>query len=122
MKKNLLSLLIILLSAVCSGNYLSAQEIESSGTWGGIDWTLTTDGTLTIAPTTKTEDEIQDPTNPKRRYKVGDWREAVVYKNGSAASIGGWPYDRAKVKKLIIEEGVTSIGRGHNRSFNRSFV
>ena len=118
MKKNLLTLLIIILSVICGGNNLSAQDRETkSGTWGGIDWTLTTDGTLTIAPTTKTEDEIQDPTNPKRRYKVGDWREAVVYKNGSAASIGGWPYERAKVKKLIIEEGVTSIGSFAAQSF-----
>ena len=116
MKKNLLSLLIILLSAVCSGNYLSAQEIESSGTWGGIDWTLTDDGTLTIKPTAG--EPAADPNTTKWTWEVGQWREAVIYKsNGGASAIGGWPYDRTKVKKLIIEEGVTSIGSFAAQSF-----
>ena len=80
------------------------------GTWGGIDWTLTADGTLTIAPTEGTP--IPDKNAPtKRTYKVGEWRETVIYKsNGSASAVGGAPYDMNAVKKLIIEEGVTSIG------------
>ena len=109
MKKNLLSLLILLLSAVCSGNYLSAQEIDSKGTWGGIDWTLTTDGTLTIAPTVNEITKVKpySKTNPKELYQVGEWPAAV---NDAITAITGWPYNRSKVKKLIIEEGVTSIG------------
>ena len=111
MKKNLLSLLIILLSAVCSGNYLSAQEqeIDSKGTWGGIDWTLTTDGTLTIAPTVNEITKVKpySKTNPKELYQVGEWPAAV---NDAITAIAGWPYNRTKVKKLIIREGVTSIG------------
>ena len=90
---------------------VSAEEpaIESSGTWGGIDWTLTTDGTLTIAPTKGTP--VPDINYGKYTFEVGQWREAVVYTaNGGASAIGGWPYDRSKVKKLIIEEGVTYIG------------
>ena len=84
--------------------------IKSSGTWGGIDWTLTTDGTLTIAPTQG--EPVPDKNAPtKRTYEVGEWRETVIYKsNGSASAIGGAPYDMKAVKKLIIKEGVTSIG------------
>lgn len=81
---------------------------QTSGTWGGIDWTLDTEGTLTIAPTTGTP---TTDNSGKWSYEVGQWPEAVTYKsNGTASAIAGWPYDRTKVKKLIIEEGVTSIG------------
>ena len=80
----------------------------TSGTWGGIDWTLTDDGTLTIKPT---EGTPGTDNSGKWSYEVGQWPEAVVYKsNGGASAIGNWPYDRSKVKKLIIEDGVTSIG------------
>lgn len=86
-----------------------------SGTWGGIDWTLTTDGTLTIAPTKGTPTKIA---NKKTEFKVGEWPEAVRYNSkGAGAAIEGWPYDRTKVKKLIIEEGVTSIGSFAVQSF-----
>lgn len=81
---------------------------ETSGTWGGIDWTLSDDGTLTIAPTAGTP--VPDA-NCGKTYEVGAWREAVRYDStGEGVAIEGWPYDRTKVKKLIIEEGVTSIG------------
>ena len=81
---------------------------QTSGTWGGIDWTLDTEGTLTIAPTTGTP---TTDNSGKWSYEVGQWPEAVKYNSkGGASSIAGWPYDRTKVKKLIIEEGVTSIG------------
>ena len=96
--------LVVMLFAFAATGYA-----QTSGTWGGIDWTLDADGTLTIAPTTG--EPVQDPNSANKfTYKVGQWREAVKYSGGSAASIAGWPYDRTKVKKLIIEEGVTSIG------------
>ena len=84
--------------------------VEELGTWGGIDWSLTRGGTLTIAPTAG--EPVADKNAPtKRTYEVGEWREAVVYKsNGSASAIGGYPYDVKKVKTLVIEEGVTKIG------------
>ena len=89
-------------------NTVSESEIESSGTWGGIDWTLTTDGTLTIAPT---QGEPTKLANKKTEFTVGEWPEAVIYNTaGNGASVGGYPYNREKVKKLVIEEGVTSIG------------
>ena len=109
MKKNLLSLLIIFLSVLCGSSKLSAQ---SSGTWGGIDWTLTDDGTLTIAPT------VHEITKKKpwsgELYQVGEWPAAV---NDAINAITGWPYNRTKVKKLVIEEGVTSIGSFAAQSF-----
>ena len=88
---------------------------ETSGTWGGIDWTLSDDGTLTIAPTAGTP--VPDA-NCGKTYEVGAWREAVRYNSkGDGVAIEGWPYDRTKVKKLIIEEGVTSIGSFAAQSF-----
>lgn len=91
-------------------NIVSDARTSETGTWGGIDWTLYDDGELVIAPTAG--EPVADKNAPtKRTYKVGEWREAVVYKsNGSASAIGGWPYDRSKVTKLTIEEGVTKIG------------
>ncbi len=84
------------------------NDVLGAGTWGGIDWTLTKDGTLTIAPTKGTP--VADP-NSGKTYEVGAWREAVCYDStGEGKAIEGWPYDRTKVKTLIIEEGVTSIG------------
>ena len=88
----------------------STASVKKSGTWGGIDWSLTYDGTLTIAPTAG--EPVPDKNAPtKRTYEVGEWRETVIYKsNGSASAIGGAPYDMNAVKKLIIKEGVTKIG------------
>ena len=88
----------------------NSNQIESSGTWGGIDWTLYQDGLLVIAPTKG--EPVPDKNAPtKRTYEVGEWRETVIYKsNGSASAIGGAPYNMNAVKKLIIEEGVTKIG------------
>ena len=88
------------------------ETIEANGTWGGIDWTLTSDGTLTIAPT---ENEItkKKPWSGEL-YKKGEWPAAV---NDAITAITGWPYDRTKVKELIIKEGVTSIGSFAAQSF-----
>ena len=86
------------------------------GTWGGIDWTLTNDGVLTIAPTTGTP--VADKNYPARTYEVGAWREAVRYNSkGDGVAIEGWPYDRSKVKTLVIKEGVISIGSFAAQSF-----
>lgn len=113
MKKKITLLLLVLLSITYAGGggNLSAQEpeIDSYGTWGGIDWTLTTDGTLTIAPTDNEITKIKpwSKTEPKELYQRGEWPAAV---NDAISAITGWPYDRSKVKRLIIEEGVTFIG------------
>ena len=86
---------------------VSGSTIASSGTWGGIDWTLTEDGTLTIAPT---ENEIKD-------YKHGN--KTQLYERGQipcganlawTAYYQPWTESGVAVKKLVIEEGVTSIG------------
>ena len=53
MKKTLAFLLVsVLLFALLPATALAATQ---SGTWGGIDWTLTDDGTLTTSPTTGTK-------------------------------------------------------------------
>ena len=77
----------------------AGEKYAELGTWGGIDWTLyAADGTLNIAPTKGTP--VADKNAPtKRTYEVGEWRETVVYDSkGSAASIGGAPYDMKAVK------------------------
>ncbi len=92
-----------------------AEDAATGGTWGGIDWTLSVDGTLTIAPT---KGEPTQLANKKTAFKVGEWPEAVRYDSkGEGAAIEGWPYDRAAVKTLVIEEGVTSIGSFAVQSF-----
>ena len=91
------------------------SPVVNEGTWGGIDWTLRYDGSLTIAPTkgTPTTDN-----SGKWTYEVGQWPEAVRYNsNGGAAEIALWPYDLLAVKSLVIEEGVTSIGSFAARGF-----
>lgn len=77
----------------------------SSGTWGGIDWTLYNDGTLTISPTQNTITKTKPWSG--ELYQVGEWPAAV---NDAISKVEGWPYDLKAVKKLVIEEGVTSIG------------
>ncbi|MBR4847026.1 MAG: leucine-rich repeat protein, partial [Phascolarctobacterium sp.] len=105
-----LALVLTVLMLVVAGIFAvtAADDVQSSGTWGGIDWTLTTDGTLTISPTNGEPTQLA---NKKTAFKVGEWPEAVRYDSkGSGAAIEGWPYNRAAVKKLVIKEGVTSIG------------
>ena len=83
------------------------DPIVDKGTYGGVDWTLTKSGKLTVSPA---QTPVAD-TNSGKTYEVGAWREAVRYNSkGEGVAIEGWPYDRSKVTKLIIEEGVTSIG------------
>ena len=94
-------------SGVTHYDVVVAEKVVGQGTTGGVVWTLTDKGTLSIAPA---DNPAPDP-NSGKTFESGAWREAVVYKaNGSAAAIGGYPYDVNAVKRLIIEEGVTSIG------------
>ena len=110
-----LSLFALVLCLVMAlGVTASAAEVTvvDGGAWGGIDWTLTSDGTLTIAPT-KGEPVPDENAPTKRTYEVGEWREAVVYNSKGIAQVeGGEPYAEYKnqITKLVIEEGVTSIG------------
>ncbi len=102
-------------AADTNGNAVANVDITDKGTWGGIDWTLSADGTLTIAPTKGKPTQLA---NKKAEFKVGEWPEAVRYdSNGAGAAIEGWPYDRTAVKKLVIEEGVTSIGSFADQGF-----
>ena len=83
----------------------TASEIESSGTWGGIDWSLTIDGTLTIAPT---DGELSTPRHGKTSevYARGELPVGADY----AIENYYTPWNKAAVKKLVLKDGVTSIG------------
>lgn len=85
----------------------ATDPVVDEGTYGGIYWTLTESGRMTVSPAA-----IPAPdANSKAEYEVGVWREAVVYNSkGDATAIGGYPYDVNAVKSLVIHEGVTSIG------------
>ena len=93
-----------------------SSEIVESGTAGGIRWTLTDTGLLTVAPSTETKTDK----NCGKEFEPGAWREAVVYNNKGAgiaigskkgdADAGYFFCDPAAVKSLVIEDGVTSIG------------
>jgi len=84
-----------------------SPKSSNSGTWGGIDWSLSADGTLTISPSSNPENH---PVTGLP-YASGVWREAVGYDtNGKPEKIIDPPYGRANVKSLIIREGVTHIG------------
>ena len=110
MKKFLAVVLSVMMMLTVMGTVAFAAE-EASGTWGGIDWTLDADGTLTIAPTAG--EPVNDPNAASRTYEVGEWREAVVYNSKGVAQVeGGEPYAAYKnqITKLVIKEGVTSIG------------
>lgn len=92
------------------------DAVVASGTWGGIDWTLTEKGVLTIKPTAGEPTQIA---NRPKTFVRGEWPEAVRYNTkGEGVEIAGWPYDRSKVKKLVIEEGVTKIGSFTAQGFN----
>ena len=83
----------------------NAQEIVSKGTWGGIDWTLSADGTLTIVPT---DNEITDARhgNTSKLYERGQ----IPCGANLAWTVYYAPWPKSDVKSLVIEEGVTSIG------------
>lgn len=92
------------------------DTVVDSDTWGGIDWTLTEKGVLTIKPTAGEPTQIA---NRPKTFVRGEWPEAVRYNTkGEGVEIAGWPYDRSKVKKLVIEEGVTKIGSFTAQGFN----
>ena len=94
-------------SIVMIDETFALDPIIARGTYGGIDWTLTEAGLLTIKPSLN---PVADSVSGKV-YASGEWREAVVYdKNGNPKSIGGYPYNVNSVKSLVIEEGVTFIG------------
>ena len=102
-------LCLCLLAGLLPVQTLAAEPGATGGTWGGIDWTLDADGTLTITPTKNeiTKKKPYSETDPKEFYRVGEVPAAV---NDAISAIAGWPFDREAVKKLVIEEGVTSIG------------
>lgn len=99
----------VMIFSLCVPTWAEEQNgnIESGGTWGGIDWTLTTDGTLTIAPTVNEITKIKPYSDTNELYQVGEVPAAV---NDAISAITGWPFDRNAVKTLVIKEGVTSIG------------
>jgi len=114
MKKRILGLLLAvsMLTGLLPTGALAAIGDITTAQWGGVDciFEITAEdgtGTLTIQPTTGTPQ-----TDPKtgQPYPVGAWKENVIYSGSTASAIGGVPYDSTKVTKLIIKEGVISIG------------
>lgn len=109
MKKRILAALLSICLLVGLLPTAAFADAATGGTWGGIDWTLSEDGTLTIAPTvnTITKTKPWSTTSPKELYEVGECPAAV---NDAISNVTGWPFDSSKVKSIVIKEGVTSIG------------
>ena len=101
MKKLSTLLIAFALVAICCVFLLPTQvQAATSGTCGdNLTWTLDDDGTLTISGT-----------GPMYDYcSVGVMYDVPMSLSYSEPFI---PWDRHKVTKIIIEEGVTSIGDG----------
>ena len=85
----------------------STGFIKERGTYGGVDYTLDYNGTLSIAPASN---PVADA-NSGQEFDSGAWREAVQYDSeGNAKAIGGWICNVSEVKSLVLAEGITSIG------------
>ena len=82
------------------------EIIVAAGAEGGVEWKLSDEGKLTIAPAGASTDP-----NCGKVFPEGTWREAVVYNSkGVGVAIGGYPYNVNDVTSLVIADGVTSIG------------
>ena len=85
LRKFVVTLAVLLVALLCLTATVSAAEIVDSGTCGdNLTWTLDDEGTLTIS---------------------GDGAMKNYNMNGAP-----WDDERANVKQVIIENGVTSIG------------
>jgi len=93
-----------------------AATTTASGKWGELDWVLDSNGTLTISGEGEMDDfwyelEYQIPIYVEDEY--GNWVESdgghmpIFTGNGSKEA---WRAHGSKVKNVVIEEGVTSIG------------
>ena len=102
---SLFALVLCLVMALSVTASAAEVTVVDGGTWGGIDWTFTSDGTFTVAPTKGTP----EPANNGKTYEVGVWRESVKYNPLAYATEPYAPY-ASQVTKLVIEEGVTHIG------------
>ncbi|MBR2532457.1 MAG: leucine-rich repeat protein [Lachnospiraceae bacterium] len=84
--KKIVSLMVFLCLFVFSGKAVLTSYAESSGKYGdNLTWTLSDDGTLTISGTGHMKD-IGSSENPP------------------------WEADRENITKVVIEDGVTSLG------------
>lgn len=100
--------LIVMLFAFAATGY--AQEVTHSGTWGGIDWKLDDEGTFTVSPT---KGEPGVVSSGYYKFEVGQWPERVEYdSSGGVVGYATRPFETllTQIKRLVIEEGVTSIG------------
>ena len=72
MKKSVLGIILCLciLAGLLPGNTIAAAATPTGGTWGGIDWSLDSDGTLTILLLQATADSLWMLTNSSPRLAV----------------------------------------------------
>ncbi len=90
--KKLVSVLLLfslLAGALSFGGFSASAEEATSGTWGQLTWVLDENGTLTISG-------------------EGEMKDIPVYPDHDLEP----RWDSTKVKTIIVEEGITSVGDG----------
>lgn len=91
MKKKLIGLLVVMTMLISYVSVIAHAEVTDSGTCGdNLTWTLDSEGTLTISGT-------GDMTDFEMSVEAPPW-------------YGENPESEERIKKIVIEEGVTSIG------------
>ncbi len=96
-----LSFLWSLTLCVCLGQKTYAQRVIDDGTYRGIEWQLTNDGTLTFSGS----------------GAIGDFNKY----NGDSPNTSDrpWQRQRQKVKRVVVKNGITRVGNRALQGFSR---
>ena len=93
--------LCILMLCVGLGQQACAQRVIDDGSYRGIEWRLTSDGTLTFSG----------------NGAIGDFNK---YNDASPnTSDRPWQRQRQKVKRVVVENGITRVGNRALQGFSR---
>ena len=106
-KRFLTFILVVLL--VCTSVPVSFAAVTTYGNCGkNVEWTLDSNGTLTISGT----GDMYDYSEEKNDWIVTGWRVIAEdsFDSGPVFKIS-WKEYNEKIKKIVIKKGVTSIGR-----------
>ena len=113
MKAKWFSFLIVIGVILSVGIFCFADNepaTYASGTWGNLNWTLDSEGTLSINGNGGMDNFInEDDNNAWRAYK-DDIKNVEI--NYGITSIGDFAFYSSDIEKFIVPASVTSIGKG----------
>ena len=107
--RNILRVSVSLLFCLCLFLCLSAAASAESGAWGSLSWSLSSSGQLTISGTGPMNDFTSSSQNAWRDLMLRDKIKSVVIQNG-VESIGEHAFSACSLKSVTIPGSVTSIG------------